>query len=453
MLKNSFFKKMIKAKNNNKSIGVIGGGVLGIVLAFFLAEEGFRVSILEKSRNIGGLASSFKIGEYTWDKFYHVILQSDTHLIKMLKRLELSDQINWEFTKTGFFTDDRLYSMSNIWEFISFPPLNFVDKFRLGFTVFYASNKKFTKQLEEISAVNWLKKFSGNRTTEKIWSPMLRSKLGNNYKIVSASFIWSTIARMYSARRSGIKEEMFGYLNGGYETILDHFQKHLDSMGVKTHLETTITKVTQNDNQVMVETAEGQSYKFNDVILTIPCPKIAKICPQLSSSEKKRFRKIIYLGLICASLIVKKPLGGYYYTNITDEWIPFTSVIEMTALVHKRHFDNNSLVYLPRYMTENDPFWQKSDEEIKNEFLKALLHMFPTLQKEDIILFTIAKARGIMPVPTLNYSTELLPSINTSLKSIFVVNSAQIVDGTWNVNEIIRLAKMKVKELVAQIAA
>ena len=78
--------------------------------------------------------------------------------------------------------------------------------------------------------------------------------------------------------------------------------------------------------------------------------------------------------------------------------------------------------------------------------------MFPTLQKEDVLLFKVTKAREIMPVITLNYSKDLLPSTRTSLRNVFVVNSSQIIDGTWNVNEVVRLAKMKAKELVDLIA-
>jgi len=258
---------------------------------------------------------------------------------------------------------------------------------------------------------------------------------------------------MYAARRSGIKQEMFGYVSGGYATILDHFQKHLNNAGVNFHIESTVTKISQNDNHVTVETAEGNSFNFNDVILTVPCPQIAELCLQLSSSEKQRFQKVFYQGLICASLILKKPLHGYYYTNITDEWIPFTGVIEMTALVNKGYFGGNSLVYLPRYMTEDDPFWQKSDREIEDDFLKVLQQMFPAIQEEDVLSFKISKARGIMPVITLNYSRDLLPPTRTSLRHIFVVNSAQIVDGTWNVNEVVRLAKIKAKEFVDLLSA
>jgi protoporphyrinogen oxidase len=434
-------------QNNKKSIGVVGGGILGMTLALFLSEKGFRVSLLEKASKLGGLVSPWKIDDYTWDQFYHVILLSDRHLIELLDSLGLADQINWGYTKTGFFTDGKFHSMSNIKEFIAFPPLNLVDKLRLGFTIYYASKIKSFEQLEKISCVDWLKKLSGKRTVEKIWLPLLRSKLGENYRFTSASFIWTAIARMYAARRSGIKQEMFGYVNGGYASIIDRFQTHLNNVGIETHLESTLTKITQNDSRVVVETAEGASWKFDEVILTVPCPQIAKLCPQLSSSEKQRLRKVVYLGLICPSLILKRPLGGYYYTNITDEGIPFTSVIEMTALANRDYFGGNSLVYLPRYMTEDDPFWQKSDEEIREEFLKALEFMYPTLRKEDLLLFKMSKIRDIMPLITLNYSMELLPSTRTSLKHVFVVNSAQIVDGTWNVNEAIRLAKRKAAEI------
>ena len=36
-----------------------------------------------------------------------------------------------------------------------------------------------------------------------------------------AAFIWATIARMYAARRSGLKEERFGYVPGGYARVLE----------------------------------------------------------------------------------------------------------------------------------------------------------------------------------------------------------------------------------------
>ncbi len=130
-------------------------------------------------------------------------------------------EMKWVETKTGFYMDGQLYSMSNSVEFLRFPPLSLIDKFRLGVTIAYATRRvKDWKRLEKISVTDWLTKLSGKNVFEKMWKPLLRAKLGENYQLASAAFIWAIIARMYAARRSGLKKEMFGYLPGGYGRML-----------------------------------------------------------------------------------------------------------------------------------------------------------------------------------------------------------------------------------------
>jgi protoporphyrinogen oxidase len=101
--------------------------------------------------------------------------------------------------------------MSNTWEFLRFPPLGLLSKLRLGATIFYASRVKGWKRLEQIPVTVWLQRWSGKQTLQKIWLPLLRAKLGDNHKKTSAAFI-CLISRMYAARRSGLKKEMFGYM-------------------------------------------------------------------------------------------------------------------------------------------------------------------------------------------------------------------------------------------------
>ncbi len=154
-----------------------------------------------------------------WDRFYHVILMSDLNTRKILKEIGLENDLRWVETKTGFYSGGKLYSMSNIIEFFKFPPINIIDKFRLGLTIFIASKIKNWQKLENILVADWLTRWSGKRVFEKIWLPLLKAKLGENYKNTSAAFIWTTIQRMYAARKSGLKKEMFGYVTGGYEKV------------------------------------------------------------------------------------------------------------------------------------------------------------------------------------------------------------------------------------------
>jgi protoporphyrinogen oxidase len=417
-------------------------------LALRLSDAGFLVTILEEAGVTGGLAAPAGIGGYTWDRFYHVILLSDLHLRSLIDDLGLSDRLHWGTTRTGFYTDGQLHSLSDNLEFLTFKPLSLLDKVRLGATIFYASRVRNWRHLETVSVDRWLVRLSGRRVFDRIWLPLLKSKLGDNYRQASAAFIWAIIARMYAARRSGMKREMFGYVDGGYDAILQRFQAVLDERGISTSTGRAVSTVSDDGSGVEVRFGDGSARRFDRVVLTIPCSRIAAACPGLSDAEKARLRGVVYQGIVCASLLLCKPLGGFYVTNITDSWVPFTGVIEMTALVDAARFGGSSLVYLPRYLTQDDPFWEKPDEEIRREFVAAIVRMYPHVREDDVLAFQISRAREVLAVSTLRYSIDALPPVRTSLPHVFVVNSAQILAGTLNVNETLAVARTGGEELI-----
>lgn len=415
--------------------------MLGLTLAYRLAQQGQKVTVLEAGPEIGGLANAWELGGVTWDRHYHVTLLSDLRLRNLLSELELEESMCWVETKTGFFTDGKLYSMSNSFEFLKFPPLNLIEKFRLGLTIFAASKIKNWKALEQRFVADWLRQWSGPGTFKKIWLPLLKAKLGPTYKQVSAAFIWATIARMYRARQSGLKKEMFGYVPGGYAKILETFAMKLEEMGVEIKTSQPVQQVvSEMEGRVRVEYSEQDSQTFDRVVLTTPSPLISKLCPQLPERERTRHEQIEYLGILCASVVLKRPLAKFYVTNITDEWVPFTAVIEMTTLVDPSELGGNHLVYLPRYVDADDPAWQWSDEELEEKFVAALERMYPDFTRDDVLAFRVSRVKRVMALPTLRYSQHL-PAINTSIDNVFAVNSAQIVKGTLNVNEVIEIAE------------
>ncbi len=433
-------------------IGIVGGGFIGLFLALRLRERGAEVTVFEAAPETGGLAAPADIGPYRWDRFYHVILLSDTHTRSLIEELGLQDRLRWGVTRTGFYTDGTLYSLSDSLEFLRFPPLTFLDKMRLAATIMMASRIRDWRALEAISVVDWLRRWSGSRVTEKIWLPLLKSKLGENYRIASAAFIWAIIARMYAARRIGMKQEMFGYVDGGYELVLGRLRARLDSQGVRVVTGARVSEVRQDENGVKIN-LDATPYRFDQAILTVPTPYIARLCPQLTVVEKQRLESVTYQGIACASLLLKKPLGGFYVTNITDRWVPFTGVIEMTALVDRGRFGGYSLVYLPRYLVQDEPFWSLGDEEIREQFLAALECMYPSFQRDDVLAFHVARARHVLALSTIDYSRQALPAIPTSLPGIAIINSAQIANGTLNVNETLAVAKSGLAALEPRWAA
>ncbi len=464
----------------NQNIAIVGSGFLGMTLAIRYADAGANVTLYESAAEIGGLASVWEIGGIVWDKHYHVVLASDRHTRNIIEEIGLGDEFSWVETKTGFYTDGKLESMSDTMEFLTFPPLDLISKLRLGATIFYASRVKDWKRLEKVTAEEWLTKLSGKKTFEKIWKPLLKAKLGEAYKETAASFIWASIQRMYSARNSGMKREMFGYVRGGYARVLKRFEEVLVEKGVEIRLNAKVGSIERLETgQVRVTTAAARRNKdekqtvlnrkveyasaasssavavsavsasrlyddpalsyFDKVILTCPSNAAEKMLGQLDPKERKMLQSIRYQGIVCASVMMKASLSKYYVTNITDD-TPFTGIIEMTAIVDKEEFNRDALVYLPRYVAPDDELFDKTDDEIEEYFLGSLEKMYSHFHRKDVTAFKISRVRQVFPIPVLRYS-EGLSAMKTSVDGVYIVNSSHIVNGTLNINETVQLAE------------
>jgi protoporphyrinogen oxidase len=432
--------------------GIVGGGLLGLTLALRLAQQGRRVTLLEGADQLGGLADAWQLGDVTWDRHYHVTLLSDNHLRGLLNELGLDDQMRWVTTRTGFYVDGRLHSFSSIGDFLLFPPLGLFDKVRLAWTIWYASKVRDWQRLEAIPVADWLRTHSGRTTFLRIWLPLLKAKLGDAWQRTSAAFIWATIQRLYAARRSGLKQEMFGYLPGGYGRMLNRFSERLNQLGVEIRTGCRVTSIERTDDgKLGVNTASGEHLEFDRVVVTTPAPVAARLCPQLTPREIERLASVEYLGIVCASLLLRRPLAGYYVTNITDE-APFTGVIEMTSLVDPAELKGQHLVYLPKYVTSDDPTFAHSDDEIRTTFLAALARMYPGVSEADVAAFRVSRVRHVFALSALDYSLRVPPA-ETSIPGLFLVNSAQIVNGTLNVNETVRLAEASLAMISQPLAS
>ena len=417
---------------------VVGGGLLGMTLAHRLARAGQAVTLFDAAERLGGLASAWNLNGVVWDRHYHVTLLSDAHLRALWAELGIESELRWTETRTGFYSGGRLHSMSNALEFLRFPPLGLIDKLRLAATILHASRVKDPAPLEEILVSDWLRRWSGERTFERIWLPLLKAKLGERYQQTSAAFLWATIARMYAARRTGLKKEMFGYVRGGYARVLDRFSETLAGEGVEIRTGHAVERI--EDGAV-----DGEA--FDQVVATMPAPVAARVCQGLTDDEMARLRGVQYLGIVCPSLLLRKPLTGFYVTNITDPGIPFTAIIEMSTLVDRAELGGHVLVYLPKYVAPDDPIFSLSDDEIRETFLAALERMVPAFDRADLLAFRVSRVKHVFTLPTLHYS-RTLPPMTTSVPGLHLVNTAHIVNGTLNVNETIQLANRAAERLL-----
>ena len=126
-----------------------------------------------------------------------------------------------------------------------FPPLSLVDKARL------AGDDSATRR-ESRTGGAWRRSrsptgFGGGRDARRSSACGCRCSRASWVRTTgwrAPSFIWAIIARMYAARRSGLKREMFGYVEGGYDTVLRRFSERLEASGVEIACGQPVAQVT-----------------------------------------------------------------------------------------------------------------------------------------------------------------------------------------------------------------
>lgn len=419
-------------------IAIVGGGMLGLSLAYELSNT-HRVTIFEAAPTLGGQTATMEIGDIRWDQYYHIIAPDDTHLRALLDELNLTHKLHWKPTKTGFYANGTLHELSNIMQFIRFPVLNLWEKFRLGTTILRAATIRNLKTYEAQTSLQWLTQHSGATVVKKMWEPLLKSKFGAQYATLSAAFIISTISRMFGARKGKNKQEVFGYIEGGYQTIISALEEALITRNVTIHTDAKVESITQQNGTICVTSNGIESHTSNLILTTAPALS-ARLCKQLSDAEKSAAAHMDYLGIHCVSLLLNKSVSPYYITNILDEDCPFTGIIEMSALVDTKEYGGKHLVYLPRYVASTDTSFEQDPKLLTQQYIDAFLNMYPSITTSDIHAVHFARTRYILAVPTSKLQSTPI-QFETSLKNIYMANTSHIKEGVLTVNKMIGVAK------------
>jgi protoporphyrinogen oxidase len=408
---------------------------MGLALAQRLTSLGNQVTVLERETQLGGLTTHHDFGGFTWDRFYHVILPTDSSLIGFLNDIGLGDRLRWRTTKTGFYVDEAFHPLNDALDFLRFPPLSLWHKARLAATILYAARIRDWQRLERISVEDWLIRVSGRATYDKLWKPLLLAKLGENYRRVSAVFIWSYITRMSSARERSAKKEQLGHVSGGYKAVFERLERVIQAAGGSIRREIAVRRIERRSAAALEVRTDRGDLEFDKVVFTGPVNVMRQVAAQ-DLVAVSGGQDVEYLGVICMVLVTRKPLMPYYVLNIADDRVPFTGVIGMSNVVSTEETAGRHITYIPRYVLSTDPELKTSDDEIRTRFLDGVRRLFPSFDFADIESVHINRAVKVQPLQVLGYS-KLVPQTATRDPDFFVLNTAQFVNSTLNNNSVV----------------
>jgi protoporphyrinogen oxidase len=402
---------------------VVGGGAAGLKAAHVLQKAGVGTTLLERSPILGGLASSFDVQGVRIERYYHFICKGDDHLVETLAELGLSHRLHWRDSRMAYFVDGTLYPFLTPIELLRFRPLSLADRVRAGVAVKVAQQMR-EEDLAPQKAIPWLRRMFGDAAYRVIWEPLMRFKFAEHAPEISAAWIWARMVRLSRSRSSPWREEL-GYIEGGSPVVLDGLGRDFEARGGRTVLEAPVEAIVLEGGRARGVRVGGETIPADAVVSTVTTSHFRKLTPDLDGPYVEGLKRIPTIGIFCVFLRLQERVTPFFWVNTNDPRVPFAGMIEYTNLNPLPELGDDKILYIPQYLSADDPRYGQTDEEVLAKYTDALALINPAFDRSWIRFSAVFRDRYAQPICLPDYRTST-PSIATPIPNLFLTDSCQL---------------------------
>ncbi len=258
-----------------RHVAVVGAGLAGLAAAVELADAGHRVTLFERTRLLGGRATSFEIDGHEVDNGQHVFLACCTAFVGFARRVGMDAYLHVQPRFDAIVLDrngrsGRLRAGSLpapfhlLASFARYPHLSVAGKLKIARALFAGTSGAAT--FEE-----WLQQNGQTAETRRaFWDPFFIPALN------------APFARVDNADASFVLKTAFlrdaGAARFGFSTVpLAHFAaaaaRRLDAV----RLSTAAVAAAPVDGGVDLQLLDGSVERFDGAVLAVPPKTLAKL--------------------------------------------------------------------------------------------------------------------------------------------------------------------------------
>ncbi len=369
-----------------KRIGILGGGVAGLSLSYFLGPD---TEILEKDDQCGGLCRSFEKDGFTYDIGGHIMFSKDQEILDFEVNL-LKGKLN------------QLFRRNSIWfkgRFIKYPfenGLAALDKEDIFDCLYHFLDNP---QRPQNNFEDWIYNTFGKGLAE-------------NYLIPYNTKIWKTPPKEMGTAwveripkppaediiKSALGIETEGYTHqlhfyypktGGFQTLPRTFEEHVKDRIVKRF---PINKIRRTDKGWAVA-SNGQEREYEKIVNTMPIFDFMRVLKDVPRAVQRAVDDLKYNSLIVVLVGIGKP------RKINHQAIYFA---QPDLLFHRVIlFDYFGLNYVPDGCSsmvaeitakEGDNIWSMSDKEVIAQVVEGL-EREGFLTKKDVVTTDVLRTK------------------------------------------------------------
>lgn len=409
-----------------KRIAILGGGIAGLATAHYLQRSGFATTIFEASSHLGGLGADFIHRGIPIEKFYHVMINSDHHLLGLAEELGLTDRIHWQKTGMGFFVDGKHYAFNTPLDLLRFGGLNVFDRLRTGVASLALSRREDGNDLDDVPVDTFLRQQFGERAFENLWKPLLRSKFGELYSHVPAYWFWSRMKR-----EKGSGPEVKGHIRGGYRQITNALENTILRGEGRIYTDSPVTELRTREEGASLR-VRGREERYDAVVSTLPLPLLHRISSG-GLEDEVPLPNLIYQGVVNVAVISKQPLQNFYWNAVLDKRYAFQGLVETTQVIPLDWTGGRHIYYMMNYCQPDSTTYQQTDLELKRSALRGLATLYPHFAPEAVEDLYVFRAPHVEPVWPIGYRRHR-PEVRVGNSNVYLSTTAQAYPmvNSWN---------------------
>jgi len=374
-----------------KRIGVLGGGIAGLSVSYFLDTEN---DVLEKESECGGLCRSYSVNGFTYDIGGHIMFSKDTEILDFEVDL-MKDNLNkhirrntvWfkgRFVKypfeNGIGVLDKEDTFDCLYHFLHNPPRpthNFEDwiynTFGSGLANHYLIpyNTKIWKTDPKEMDIHWVE-----RIPKPPVEDVIKSALG--------------------IETEGYTHQLYFYYpkTGGFQSLPRAFEAHINNNIIRNF---EVKKIHKKNNAWIVSNGHEERV-YEKIISTMPMFEFFNAMQDVPSSVMNAVNQLQYTSLF----VVLIGLNRERRFEMTSTYFPQPDLLFHRVVFHD-YFGKN---YVPAGCSsmvaeitarENSALWKTPDEEVVQQVIEGL-HREGFLEPTEVITTEIRRIKYAYPI-------------------------------------------------------
>lgn len=310
---------------------VLGAGLAGLAAAYELTRLGHEVHLLEGGEEVGGMASSWKVGAFWLDHGPHRFHSRDPRLVE-----HVFEVLDGEFVIRR--RQSRIHLRGRYFDY----PLKLGNVvrhlpsallMRAAFDYVMVRASELVRPTEDANFERWVKKRFGNTLyelffgtyTEKTWGiPCSRISADWAAQRIAQTSLLDTVLKTLNPPRDGavrsLVDEFYYPARGGIGELARRYAEKVEARGGVIELESKVQSLVVENGRVLgVRVADGTSDRevtADHTLCTIPLPRlIAAPASGAPLEVREAAQALDYVAIVFVYLEVETPSVS------PDHWI------------------------------------------------------------------------------------------------------------------------------------